>query len=82
MQQIIKITFKAKQRTPKMDIKRSRLQPSGKGQAEYFTGTVRIYPLFQAKDPARVVGAFSVPLLRLKAFYAAARCRLNGLIIK
>jgi quercetin dioxygenase-like cupin family protein len=40
-----------------MDIKRSGSQPSGKGQAEYFTGTVRIDPLFQANDPARAVGA-------------------------
>ena len=40
-----------------MDIKRSGSQPSGKGPAEYFTGTVRIDPLFQAPDPARVVGA-------------------------
>jgi quercetin dioxygenase-like cupin family protein len=39
-----------------MDIKRSGLQPSTKGSAEYFTGTVRIDPLFQANDPARVVG--------------------------
>ncbi len=40
-----------------MDIKRSGSQPSGKGQAEYFTGSVRIDPLFQAPDPARVVGS-------------------------
>jgi quercetin dioxygenase-like cupin family protein len=40
-----------------MDIKRSGSQPSGKGPDEYFTGTVRIDPLFQAPDPARVVGA-------------------------
>jgi quercetin dioxygenase-like cupin family protein len=40
-----------------MDIKRSGSQPSGQGPAEYFTGTVRIDPLFQAPDPARVVGA-------------------------
>jgi quercetin dioxygenase-like cupin family protein len=57
VQQIIKITFKAKQRTPKMDIKRSGSQPSTKGAAEYFSGTVRIDPLFQANDPARAVGA-------------------------
>jgi hypothetical protein len=30
-----------------MDIKRSGSQPSGKGPAEYFTGTVRVDPLFQ-----------------------------------
>ena len=40
-----------------MDIKRSGSQPSGKGQAEYFTGTVRIDPLFQSTDPARAGGA-------------------------
>ncbi|HLJ32208.1 MAG TPA: cupin domain-containing protein [Ktedonobacteraceae bacterium] len=40
-----------------MDIKRSGSQPSGKGPTEYFTGTVRIDPLFQALDPARAVGA-------------------------
>jgi quercetin dioxygenase-like cupin family protein len=40
-----------------MNIKRNGTQPSGKGPAEYFTGTVRIDPLFQAPDPARVVGA-------------------------
>jgi quercetin dioxygenase-like cupin family protein len=40
-----------------MDIKRSGSQPSGKGQAEYFTGAVRIDPLFTAPDPARAVGA-------------------------
>ncbi|MGA9153174.1 MAG: cupin domain-containing protein [Candidatus Nitrosopolaris sp.] len=41
----------------KMDIKRSGSQPSTKGPAEYFTGIVRIDPLFQANDPARAVGA-------------------------
>jgi quercetin dioxygenase-like cupin family protein len=40
-----------------MDIKRSGSQPSGKGSAEYFTGTVRVDPLFDAPDPARVFGA-------------------------
>jgi quercetin dioxygenase-like cupin family protein len=40
-----------------MDITRSGSQPSGKGSAEYFTGQVRIDPLFQAPDPARVVGS-------------------------
>ena len=40
-----------------MDIKRSGSQPSGKGPAEYFTGTVRVDPLFEAHDPARAVGA-------------------------
>lgn len=40
-----------------MDIKRSGAQPSGKGPAEWFTGTVRIDPLFQAPAPGRVAGA-------------------------
>jgi quercetin dioxygenase-like cupin family protein len=40
-----------------MDIKRSGSQPSGKGPAEYFTGTVRLDPLFQAPAPARAIGA-------------------------
>jgi len=37
-----------------MEIKRSGVQPSGKGQAEHFTGHVRIDPLNQPPTPARV----------------------------
>jgi quercetin dioxygenase-like cupin family protein len=40
-----------------MEIKRNGAQPSGRGPAEYFTGTVHIDPLFEAPDPARVRGA-------------------------
>jgi quercetin dioxygenase-like cupin family protein len=40
-----------------MDIKRNGSRPSGKGPSEYFTGSVRIDPLFEAVDPARAVGA-------------------------
>ena len=40
-----------------MEIKKSGSQPSGRGPADYFTGTVRVDPLFQAPDPARVRGA-------------------------
>lgn len=40
-----------------MEIKRSGSQPSTKGSTEYFTGAVRIDPLFQANDPARAVSA-------------------------
>jgi quercetin dioxygenase-like cupin family protein len=40
-----------------MQIKRSGSQPSGQGPAEYFSGTVRIDPLFQAPSPARGFGA-------------------------
>jgi quercetin dioxygenase-like cupin family protein len=39
-----------------MEIKRSGSQPSSKGPADWFTGTVRIDPLFQAADPARAAG--------------------------
>ncbi|MEO6062555.1 MAG: cupin domain-containing protein [Thermoflexales bacterium] len=37
-----------------MEIKRSGSQASGKGATEYFTGNVRIDPLNQAPEPARV----------------------------
>jgi quercetin dioxygenase-like cupin family protein len=40
-----------------MNITRAGTQASGKGPAEWFTGNVRIDPLFQAPDPARVAGA-------------------------
>lgn len=40
-----------------MEIKRSGSQPSAKGSADYFTGSVRVDPLFQAPAPARVAGA-------------------------
>jgi quercetin dioxygenase-like cupin family protein len=40
-----------------MDIKRSGSQHSTVGSTDYFTGAVRVDPLFQASDPARVVGS-------------------------
>ena len=40
-----------------MDIRRSGSQPSAKGPADWFTGSVRIDPLFSAPAPARVAGA-------------------------
>ena len=40
-----------------MDIKRNGSQPSSKGPAEWFTGTVRVDPLFEAPVPARARGA-------------------------
>ena len=40
-----------------MDIKRNGTQASGKGPPEYFTGSVRVDPLFQAPPPARGLGA-------------------------
>jgi quercetin dioxygenase-like cupin family protein len=38
-----------------MEIRPAGSQPSNEGPAEYFTGTVRIDPLFQASQPARVL---------------------------
>jgi quercetin dioxygenase-like cupin family protein len=40
-----------------MEIKRSGSQPSRKGPADYFTGTVRIDPLFSPPAPARALGS-------------------------
>jgi quercetin dioxygenase-like cupin family protein len=40
-----------------MQIQRSGARPSDKGPADYFTGTVRIDPLFSPPEPARVAGA-------------------------
>jgi len=40
-----------------MEIKRNGSRPSRQGPAEYFTGSVRIDPLFDASDPARVRSA-------------------------
>jgi quercetin dioxygenase-like cupin family protein len=41
-----------------MEIKKNGSQPSSKGSADWFTGTVRVDPLFQAKAPARAAGAY------------------------
>jgi len=41
----------------KMKIQRVGSQPSTKGPADWFSGTVRIDPLFNAPAPARVAGA-------------------------
>jgi len=43
-------------RNAAMQITRAGSQPSRKGPAEYFTGPVRVDPMFQAGDPARVNG--------------------------
>lgn len=40
-----------------MEIKRSGSRPTDPGSASYFSGTVRIEPLFEAPEPARVRGA-------------------------
>ena len=38
-------------------IARSGSQPSSQGQAEYFTGSVRVDPLFAVEEPSRMAGA-------------------------
>jgi quercetin dioxygenase-like cupin family protein len=40
-----------------MEINRIGSRPSAKGPTEWFTGEVRIDPLFQAHEPARAQGA-------------------------
>jgi quercetin dioxygenase-like cupin family protein len=47
----------AQPRNATMEITRNGSQPSRKGPTEYFTGSVRIDPLFQAPEPARVTSA-------------------------
>src|SRR5579859_4025055 len=50
------LTFKpTKKKT--MEIKRIGSQPSGKGPAEYFTGSVRVDPLINPAEPSRVAMA-------------------------
>jgi 4-carboxymuconolactone decarboxylase len=41
-----------------MTITRAGVQPSSKGSDPYFTGSVRLDPLFQPKEPSRVSGAY------------------------
>ncbi len=40
-----------------INIQRSGSQPSSQGQAEYFTGSVRVDPLFSVVEPSRIAGA-------------------------
>ena len=40
-----------------MEMKRAGAQASVKGSADWFTGTVRVDPLFEASEPGRVTGA-------------------------
>jgi quercetin dioxygenase-like cupin family protein len=49
-------TSATRARNGTMDIKRNGSRPSVKGPAEYFTGSVRVDPLFQAPNPAHVTG--------------------------
>jgi hypothetical protein len=49
-----------------MEIKRAGSQPSAKGPSDWFTGTVRIDPLFQAPDPALVQELHGTPILSVR----------------
>jgi len=51
------LTVPTTRRNEAMEIKRNGSQPSGQGPADYFTGVVRIDPLFEAPEPARARGA-------------------------
>jgi quercetin dioxygenase-like cupin family protein len=42
----------------KMEIKKNGTQPSGKGPSDYFTGNVRVDPLFQPNEGTRAQGAY------------------------
>src|SRR3954447_23802830 len=46
-----------KETAMEIDIKRNGSRPSQKGPEDWFTGTVRIDPLFPANEPSRVSGA-------------------------
>ena len=41
-----------------MELRKNGSQPSARGPAEYFTGTVRIDQLFKAPSPSRSSGAY------------------------
>jgi quercetin dioxygenase-like cupin family protein len=40
-----------------MNVQRSGARPSGTGPAEWFTGVVRVDPLFDPQEPGRIGGA-------------------------
>jgi 4-carboxymuconolactone decarboxylase len=46
------------ERSQSLTVTRSGEQPSSKGSDQYFTGSVRVDPLFQPKEPSRVSGAY------------------------
>jgi quercetin dioxygenase-like cupin family protein len=48
---LVLATSAAAQSSDGLEIKRSGSQPSGRGPADYFTGAVRVDPLFQAEAP-------------------------------
>ena len=63
-----------------MEIKRAGSRPSGKGPAEWFTGAVRVDPLFEAPAPARVRGA-SVMVGYYRDQEATDACMVDGELV-
>ena len=59
-----------------MEIKRSGSRASAKGPADWFTGTVRIDPLFQAPEPAQSAGN-SVTFEPGRLAYASPRANFD-----
>lgn len=55
-----------------MEIRRSGSQPSGKGPSEWFTGVVRVDPLFSPDEPARAGAAQERPSVAPKSMQAIA----------
>ena len=53
----MKVEASWKNDVERMEIKRSGSQPAAVGPDNWFTGTVRIDPLFEANDPPRALGA-------------------------
>jgi hypothetical protein len=51
-----RLLMSATERRTTMDIKRNGSRPSAKGPEAYFSGTVRVDPMFQVGEPARVSG--------------------------
>jgi quercetin dioxygenase-like cupin family protein len=47
----------AAERSENMEISRNGTRPSAKGPTEYFTGSVRVDPLFEAVEPTRASAA-------------------------
>jgi len=64
-----------------MEIKRCGSRPSGKGPAEYFTGTVRIDPLIEVANPPGLSGGSVTfePSARTLA-YPSARSDVDGYV--
>lgn len=63
-----------------MEIKRAGSQPSARGTTDWFTGTVRIDPLFGAPAPARAAGAAAVRLFRAQWCANREHHRIQGAV--